>query len=128
MFAARGRVFADQGKIPASLSDLDWALSLRPNDPATLLVRGNIYDEQGWSDAAIGDFDQALQIDQHNVSALIARARVYGKQGNFDNALKDANSAEFEEELARVVPVLDRLDTNDVPCVANAPASRRYTT
>ena len=62
VFAARGRVLADQGQLQAGAADLDRALALRPDDAPTLLVRGRVYAQLGRDDAALADFTRALAL------------------------------------------------------------------
>jgi tetratricopeptide (TPR) repeat protein len=89
VFAARGRIYADQGKVVEALVDFDRALNRRPDDVATLLQRAQLHDQRGETDAALEDFNHAIQAAPQNTTALLMRGHFYEQHGQQAAALHD---------------------------------------
>ena len=102
-YAARGRILLDWGRMDDALRDFSQALTLKPEDVATLLVRGKTYDSQDQFEQAQADFDVAVQLEPTHVQASLARGRFFARQNKPALALPDLQQA---ASLLVDVPVL----------------------
>lgn len=89
LYAVRGSILLEQGRIAPALADLEKSIELAPNDAKALTNRGLAYRQFGRNDQAVADLDRAVEIQPDLVAARINRGAMrYGNQ-DFKGALED---------------------------------------
>ena len=81
------------GDLQPALADCNKALSLQPNDAATLDSRGLIYLKMGRFDLAIEDYSSALRVEPTLASALYGRGLARIKKGDATGGNADVTAA-----------------------------------
>jgi tetratricopeptide (TPR) repeat protein len=95
-YIARATFYNEElNKIDSSLIDFSKAISLNPEDTASLYIRGSIYYQLNQISKALEDFNQILKINPSDVSARNFMGLIYKDQGKLDLAL-----FEFEKGIA----------------------------
>ena len=74
-----------------TVTNLNQALALDPQDAETYYNRGNLHYEQGKPESAIADFSKAIQIDPKHILSYTYRGFIYLEQENYDLAEADYN-------------------------------------
>jgi tetratricopeptide (TPR) repeat protein len=85
----------DLNNLDSALIDFSKAISLNPEDTASLYNRGSIFYQLNQIPKALDDFNQILKINPSNVSAMNFMGLIYKDQGKLDLAI-----LEFEKGIA----------------------------
>jgi tetratricopeptide (TPR) repeat protein len=89
LYAVRGSLLLEQGRITPALSDLEKAVKLDPNDAEALTNRAQAYRRFGRMDQALADLDRAIEVEPNLIAARFNRSAMrYGKR-DFRGALED---------------------------------------
>ncbi|HSW89378.1 MAG TPA: hypothetical protein VLH19_00730, partial [Patescibacteria group bacterium] len=76
-----------------SLSSVDHAIWLAPDNCILYSDRGDLYKLYGHTDWAMREYARALEVDAMCVSAREARASAYNDMKRYDDAITDLNEA-----------------------------------
>jgi serine/threonine protein kinase/tetratricopeptide (TPR) repeat protein len=89
----RARIRHRSGDLGGALADLDAALSLRPNDLASLILRGQILHESGRPLDALNDLNRASVLGRDDAHLHRVRALALAAMGHLDAAIADLSEA-----------------------------------
>ncbi|NOZ71391.1 MAG: tetratricopeptide repeat protein [Chloroflexi bacterium] len=89
----RALIQAQQGELPAAISDFDKAIEIDGHFPAAYAARATAKLSQGHPAKAIEDFNKALRLDDTHAPTYINRGQAYMQLKMYDEALLDFNHA-----------------------------------
>jgi len=103
-----------------TISELEYELSMNPEDASLYMKLGVIHAEYEYYDEAIAAMKQALELDQDNWLIHYNFGMIFFRQGDYENArkaLSKANELEPQNEnvlvsLARIFYALEQYDTS----------------
>lgn len=96
LYAVRGSLLLEQGRVAPALADLEKAVKLDPKDAEALTNRAQAYRQFGRVDQALGDLDAAIAIDPDLLAARFNRGAMRYGAGDLAGALED-----FDRCIAR---------------------------
>ena len=76
-----------------ALSDLNYAIKLKPESAQFVHARGLIYQRQGLWQQAINDFDAAIDRNPFVAAPYLARGQCLTQLNKLDSALEDFNAS-----------------------------------
>ena len=85
----RATTYADAGKYPEAVLDLDASLAIDPTNADALAFRASARRHLNEIDVALVDAEQAVALDPHNISGLLERGIIYRLKKRNDDARKD---------------------------------------
>lgn len=88
-YTNRGIAYGAKGRYKQSLSDLNEAVRLSPDESVTYYNRGNAYYDLGRYKDAIIDYSKALEFEQDFALALFNRGIAYELLGQTDKSMDD---------------------------------------
>jgi TonB family protein len=95
-YACRGGILGNKGEYQKALKDLDYAITLQPNNGDYYLTRARIQDRLDNIDRAMADATKALELISSEVGrsmALAFRAGLHKKESKLPEAIKDYDEA-----------------------------------
>lgn len=84
---------ADSGNYDYSLSKIDEALSIAPNNYVLHYYKGFYYMQKGENDLAVDALSKSIELNDEFAEAFNTRGIVYGYQDKGDQAIKDFDRA-----------------------------------
>ena len=91
-YLLRGKICLESGDVDSALADFGMLMTIRANDPETLLNRGICLMKKGqWSDAAI-DLQRVLKLTNHSDFAEPAKQYLRECESNAPKPLPAAGS------------------------------------
>ncbi len=87
----RGNYYYSKGKYNEALACYNWALELKPDDPATLMNRGVTYAKLERYEEALVDYNRSLELKPDDPATLTNRGVTYAKLERYEEALADYN-------------------------------------
>ncbi|MFK8102428.1 MAG: tetratricopeptide repeat protein [Saprospiraceae bacterium] len=101
----RGNYYGKNGRIEESLSDLNIAVQLEPNESKTYESLGNAYGSQNQLEKALSFYQKAIALDPSKASLYFNRAVVFSQQKRFNEAFRDYQKAiDLGQDLYTVLP------------------------
>jgi len=89
LYAVRGSLMLEAGRVAPALADLGQAARLDPDDAETLTNRAQAYRRFGRIDQALADLDRALEIAPDLLAARFNRGAMRYGIGDYQGALED---------------------------------------
>ncbi|MCG6863103.1 MAG: tetratricopeptide repeat protein [Chromatiaceae bacterium] len=89
LYAVRGSMLLEQGRITPALSDLEKSVNLDPENAEALADRGQAYRLFGRMDLALADLDRALEIQPDLIAARLNRGAMRFEKEDFQGAIED---------------------------------------
>lgn len=89
LYAVRGSLLLEQGRIAPALADLEKAVKLDPQDAEALTNRAQAYRRFRRIEQALADLDRALEIDPELLAARFNRGTMRYESRDFEGALSD---------------------------------------
>ncbi len=89
LYAVRGSLLLEAGRITPALADLERAVKLDPDDAEALTNRSQAYRRFGRIDPALADLDRALEIAPDLLAARFNRGAIRYGTGDYRGALED---------------------------------------
>lgn len=89
LYAVRGSMLLEQGRIAPALADLEKSIKLAPDDAEALTNRGQAYRQFGRADQAAADLDRAIEIQPDLIAARFNRGAMRYGNRDFKGALED---------------------------------------
>ncbi len=92
-FSYRAAAYAALGRYDQALSDIDFAIALKPDLADNYGIKGHIYDKQGDFTQAIAAYDRAIAIDPKLKLLYLLRGQAYEKQKLYKEAITGYDQA-----------------------------------
>lgn len=89
VFAVRGSLLLEQGRVAPALADLEKSVRLEPNDAEALTNRAQAYRQFGRMDQALADLDRAIGLQPDLLAARFNRGAMRYGNRDFEGALED---------------------------------------
>jgi len=89
LYAVRGSLLLEAGRVAPALADLEQAARLDPEDAEVLTNRAQAYRQFGRTDPALADLDRALDIAPDLLAARFNRGAMRYGTGDYLGALED---------------------------------------
>jgi len=89
LYAVRGSLLLEAGRVAPALADLEQAVRLDPDDVEALTNRAQAYRRFGRIEQALADLDRALEINPDLPAALFNRGTMRYGTGDYQGALED---------------------------------------
>jgi lipoprotein NlpI len=103
VYCLRGNAYSDLGRYEEALQDMNTAVRLAPNAPATLSCRGELYFQAGQFDKSIADYSKAISLGAVEMAAFRGRGVSKLFAGRTEDAIADlTKAAEMGDEEGRI--------------------------
>lgn len=78
---ALAQTLFEANRLDEAQAEIEWALSLQPNNPATHKLQGDLHRTKGLPDQATAAYQRALQLDPSQVAIYAALSEQYRQTG-----------------------------------------------
>ena len=89
LYAVRGSLLLEQGRVSKALPDLEKSLELKPDDPLTLTNRAQAYRQFGRIAESLADLNRAIELDPDLIAARFNRGAIHYSSEEHEAALHD---------------------------------------